>query len=90
MLDKLQKRICRTAGATLGASLEPLTHCRNVSSLSLFYSYYFGRCSSKPSQLVSLPYSRGRYTHYSVILHDFLSPFLDVIRISISTLSFLE
>ena len=46
LLDKLQKRICRTVGRSLATSLEPLAHCRNVGSLSLFYRYYFGRCSS--------------------------------------------
>ena len=44
LLDKLQKRICRTVGPALAASLEPLAHHRNVASLSLFYRYYFGRC----------------------------------------------
>ena len=44
LLDKLQKRICRTVGPSLAASLEPLAHRRNVASLSLFYRYYFGRC----------------------------------------------
>ena len=29
---------------SLVASLEPLAHYRNVVSLSLFYSYYFGKC----------------------------------------------
>ena len=43
----------------------------NVASLSLFYRYYFGRCSSELAQLVSLPYSRGRATCYSGRLHDF-------------------
>ena len=57
LLDKLQKRICRTVGPSLAASLEPLAHCRNVASLSLFYRYYFGRCSSELAQLVPLPYS---------------------------------
>ena len=38
-------RICRTVGLSIAASLEPLAHCRNVASLSLFYRYYFGRCS---------------------------------------------
>ena len=61
-LDKLQKRICRTVGPSLAASPEPLAHRQNVASLSLFYRYYFGRCSS---ELVSLPYSRGRSTRYS-------------------------
>ena len=39
LLDKLQKRICRTGGPLLAASLEPLAHRRNVASLSLFYRY---------------------------------------------------
>ena len=39
LLDKLQKQICRTVGPSLAASLEPLVHCRNVASLSLFYRY---------------------------------------------------
>ena len=64
LLGKLQKRICRTVG------LEPLTHRRNVASFSLFYRYYFGRCSSEPAQLVPLPLSRGRCPRYSDILHD--------------------
>ena len=64
-------------GTRLAASLEPLAHCPSVASLSLFYRYYFGRCSSKLAQLVPLPYSRGR------------PPFLDVTRMSMSTVSFL-
>ena len=47
LLDKLQKRICRTVGSSLAASLEPLSHRQNVVSLSLCYRYYFGRCSSE-------------------------------------------
>ena len=65
LLDKLQKRICRTVGPSLAASLEHLAHCLNVASLSLFYRYYFGRRSSKLTQLASLPFSRGRSTRYS-------------------------
>ena len=71
LLDKLQKRICRTVGPSLAASLEPLAHRRHVASLSLFYRFYFGRCSSELAQLVPLPYSRGRSTRYSDRLHDF-------------------
>ena len=65
LLDKLQKRICRTVGPSLAASLEPLAHHRNVASLSLFYRYYFGRYSSELAELVPLPYSQGRSTRYS-------------------------
>ena len=71
LLDKLKNRIWKTAGPSLGACLEPLAHCRTVASLSLFYRYYFGRCSSELAQLVPLPYSRGRFTRYSDRLHDF-------------------
>ena len=65
LLDKLQKPICRTVGPSLAASLEPLAHGRNVASLSLFYMYYFGRCSDELAELVPHPYSRGRSTCYS-------------------------
>ena len=71
LLDKLQKRICRTFGPALGASLESLAHRRNVASLRLLYRYYFGRCSSELAQLVPFPYSRGRSTRYIDRLHDF-------------------
>ena len=78
LLDKLQKRICTTDGPSLAASLELLAYRRNIASLSLFYRYYFGRCSS---ELVGL----------LVILIDcliFLSPFVDVTRMSMSIVSF--
>ena len=75
LLGKLQKRICRTVGPSLAASLEPLAHLRNVASLSLFCRYYFGRCSSELTQLVPRPYSRWRSTHYSDRLHDFFVTF---------------
>ena len=86
MLDKLQKRIFRTVHPSFAASLEPLGHRRNVASLRLSYRYSFGRCSSEQAQMVPLPYSRGRPTRDWLI---FLSPFLDVIRIFMSTVSFL-
>ena len=71
LLDKLQKRICRTVGPSLAASIEPLAHCWNVASWSLFYGYYFGRCSSELAQLVLLPFSWGRSTCYFDRMHDF-------------------
>ena len=71
LLHKLLKRICRIVGSSLADSLEPLAHRQNVASLSLFYRYYFGRCSSELAQLVPLPFSRGRSTCYSDRLHYF-------------------
>ena len=58
-------------GPSLAAFFEPLSHCRNVTSLSLFYMYYFERCSSELAQLVPLPLSQGRSTCYSDRFHDF-------------------
>ena len=57
LLDKLQKRVYRTVGPSLAASLEPLAHRCNVASLSLFYRYYFSRCLCELAELVPLPYS---------------------------------
>ena len=52
-------------------SLEPLAYRGNAVSLSLFYRYYFGRCSSELDQLAPLSYSRWRSTRYSDSLHGF-------------------
>ena len=51
--------------------LNPMAHCQNAASLSLFYRYYIGRCSSELAQLVSLPFCRARSTRYFDRLHDF-------------------
>ena len=67
LLDKLQKRICRTIGPSLATSLEPSAHCQNAASLGRSYSYYFGKCSSELAQLAPLPFC----IRYSDRLHDF-------------------
>ena len=88
LLDQLQKWICRAVDFSLAASLEPLAHRRNIASLSLFYRYYFGRCSSELAQLVFLFFLGGLL----VILIDcliFLSPFLYFTKMFMSTVSFL-
>ena len=85
LLDKLQKLICRTVGPSLAASFEPLPHCRNV-----FNRDYVGRCSSKPAQLVPLPYSRRSLLVILIDCMIFLSPVPDVTRMSMSTVSFLS
>ena len=69
-----------TVGPLLAASLEPLVHYPNAARLSLFYRYYFGRCSSELSELVHF------FTPMEglLILIDcmiFLSLFPDVIKI---------
>ena len=41
LIDKLQKQICRIVGPSLAASLEPLAHCQNVATFSLFSNVVF-------------------------------------------------
>ena len=89
LFDELQKPICRTVGPSLAASLELLADHRNVASLSLFYRYYFATCSSELAQLVPLPFSRGRLLVILIDCMIFLSPFLDVTRMSVLTVPFL-
>ena len=89
LLDKLQKLISRTVAPSLAVSHEPLAHHRNVVSLSLFYRYYFGRCSLELAQLTPLPFSRGGLLITLIYCMIFLSPFLNVTRMSMSTVSFL-
>ena len=60
-----------TAHPSLAASLEPLANNQNVASLSLFYRYHFGQCSSELTQKVPLPYSWGGSTRFSDRLHSF-------------------
>ena len=77
LLDKLQKQICRTVGPSVAASLEPLACHRNVASFKSFlYRFHF------------LLLEGGLL----VILIDcmiFLSPLLDVTRMSMSIVPFL-
>ena len=82
LFNKLQKRIF---GHSLTASLGPIAHRWNVASLSVFYRYYFRRCSIKLVQLVPLPFCRGRSAHYSDRLHGFSVTISDVTKMSVST-----
>ena len=90
LLDKVQKRICRSVGPSLAASLEPFAHRQTVTSLRHF---------SKGITLVDVLQNWLNWFHFLflkggllVILIDcmiFLSPFLDVTRMSMLTVSFL-
>ena len=47
LLDRIQNRVNNLIGPELSQKLEPLSHRRDVSSLSLFYRYQTGLCSSQ-------------------------------------------
>ena len=46
LLDKLQERKLRIVDPSLAASLKPLAHCHNVTSLTCPSRYYFSKYSS--------------------------------------------
>ena len=56
----------------------------------LLHTYFHSlqKPATELGELVPLPYSQGRSIPYSDRLHDFLSPCLDVIRMSMSTVFF--
>ena len=78
LLDKLQKRICWIVGPSLAASLEPLAHHQNVACFLQNWLNWFHFLFIKGGLLVIL-----------IGWMIFLSPFLHVTRMSMSTVSFL-
>ena len=89
LLDKLQKPICSSVGSSLATSLEPLAHHRNVASLSLFYRYYFVDVHLNWLNWFHFLFLEGGLLIILIDLLVFLSPFLDVTRMCMSTVSFL-
>ena len=86
LLHKLQKQICRIVGHSLAASLEPLAYRRNVASLSLSIGTTLVDVQNWLNWFHLIFLEGGLL----VILIDciiFLSPFLDVTRMSMSTVS---
>ena len=55
LLDRVEKRAKNLVGEALANQLQPLKVRRDVASLSLFYRYYFGRCSSALERCVPKP-----------------------------------
>ena len=55
LLDRVEKRAKNLIGQPLANELLPLSVRRDVASLSLFFMYYFGKCSSALSESVPNP-----------------------------------
>ena len=85
IFDKLQKRVCRTTGPSLTVSLELLAYRQNIAREICFYKYYFGRCSSELLWFCFLT-----STCYSNMFMIFLSLILDILMMSMTTVSFLS
>ena len=66
VLNRLQHRIKGLVGDALYSSLQPLSHRRNVASLSLFYRYYYGKCAKELQHLVPKQHIFRQNTRFAV------------------------
>ena len=71
-LDAVQKRLRSLVGEELFKTLQPLSHRRNVASLSLFYRYFHGRCSDELHQMVPPLKKFGRRTRLANTSHQYV------------------
>ncbi|KAK3884497.1 hypothetical protein Pcinc_011235 [Petrolisthes cinctipes] len=72
LLDKVESKAFRLINSPpLTDSLQPLSLRRNVASLSLFYRYYTGHCSSELSQCMLPPLRRACNTRQASHSHPF-------------------
>ncbi|MBM6549304.1 reverse transcriptase family protein [Streptococcus dysgalactiae subsp. equisimilis] len=72
LLDRIQRKAIRLiADTSLTSTLQPLAHRRAVSSLSLFYRYYHGFCSSELAAVVPLPITFQRESRTQASSHPY-------------------
>ena len=89
LLGKLHKRICSTVGPSFAASLKLLAHHWNVASLSLFCWYFVDVLQSWLNWFHFL-FPEGSLLIILIDCMIFPSPFIDVTRMSMSTVSLLK
>ena len=70
-LDRVQRRLRWLIGEELFNTLQPLSHRRDVASLSLFYRYFHGRCSEELHSLVPALRSFPVRTRFAVTAHPY-------------------
>ncbi|KAL7640559.1 UNVERIFIED_CONTAM: hypothetical protein RMT77_008834 [Armadillidium vulgare] len=72
LLEKMESRALRLINSpALTNSLQSLSARRNAASLSLYYRYYNGHCSSELSRRIPPPLRRDRATRLSTQSHIF-------------------
>ena len=72
LLDKLKSKvICLISDPSLTSTLDPLSLCSKVASLSLSYCYYFGYCSDELATCISPPMARPRSTLHASSAHNY-------------------
>ena len=70
-LDRIQNRMRKLVGDELFGTLQPLGVRRDVACLSLFYRYYFGRCSVGLHDLMFPDQQVSRDTRRTLSSHRF-------------------
>ena len=86
----LKKLTYRTVGLWLAVSFWPLAHCQNVASLSFFIGITLVDVHLNWLNWFHFLVLRGGLLAIPIDCMLFLSPFLDVTRMSTSTVSFLS
>ena len=72
LLDKVQsKAICLINNPNLTKSLQPLSYCRLVGNLSIFYRYFHRYCSQEIRDIIPVPLRHVRTTRSSTHSHPF-------------------
>ena len=70
LLDRVESKAIRLIGdPSLTSTLDPLSLRRKVASLSLFYRYYFGRCSDELAACIPPPMAQPRFTRQASFAH---------------------
>ena len=87
LLDRIQSRMRGLVGDELFASLPPLSHRRNVASLSLFYRYFQGKCSEELHSLVPKKHEFTIYKSISVYIFHSIDNFIKRRKITLEIIS---
>ena len=85
LLDKVQSKAFRLiSSSTLTDSLPSLSFRRDVVSLSLYYRYYFGRCSVELQSCIPPPLNRPRTTRQASQAHQYMQLLSAKVELNVS------
>ena len=69
LLNRVQKQVVSVVGSGVPSDLQALSHRWDIASISLFYKYYYGKCSSELVNLVPPKRVTVRSTCFSEQMH---------------------
>ena len=89
LLNRVESKACRLINSSpLTDCLQPLSHCRNIASLALFYRYFHANCSSDLANCIPSLLQRPRCTRLASSSHPY-SVHLCNARVTQSSQSFI-